>query len=86
MGALIFTVEIEEILSSYPAVAEVAVVGIPSEKWGEELRAYVVLRPLCRIDDKDLLGYCEGRPARYKSPKSSLRFRYCFLLHSQCHF
>ncbi len=66
-GFNIYPRDIEEVLTSYPAVIEAAVVGIPSERMGEEVKAYVVTRT--PIDAETLMAYCREKLANYKTPK-----------------
>jgi acyl-CoA synthetase (AMP-forming)/AMP-acid ligase II len=51
-------------------VAEVAVIGVPDEKWGETIKALVVLRPGAAATERDLIEHCRGRMAHYKCPTS----------------
>jgi fatty-acyl-CoA synthase len=51
-------------------VAECAVIGVPDETWGEVGRAYVTLRLGAEASEADLIGFLDGRLARYKIPKS----------------
>ncbi|MFC4004287.1 acyl--CoA ligase family protein [Prauserella oleivorans] len=67
-GENISTIEVEAALDSHPAVAEVAVVGVPHEKWGERPKAYVVLRPGERATAEELREHARGQIARYKVP------------------
>jgi fatty-acyl-CoA synthase len=67
-GENIYPAEVEDALYAHPAVAECAVVGVPDEKWGEVGRAFVVLNGDATAED--LLGFLDGRIARYKMPKS----------------
>jgi fatty-acyl-CoA synthase len=69
-GENISTIEVEAALDSHPAVLEVAVVGIPSEKWGERPKAYVVLRPNATATQADLQDHARTQIARYKVPDS----------------
>jgi len=69
-GENIYSTEIESVLSTHPAVAAVAVIGVPDEKWGEAVKACIVLRPDEATSDEDLLGYCREQLAAYKVPKS----------------
>lgn len=65
-GENVFPAEIEEVMLDHPQVEEVAVIGVPHEKWGEVGRAYVVLSDRC-VDD--LEQFCRQRLAGYKVPK-----------------
>lgn len=67
-GENVYSVEVENALASHPAVSEVAVVGIPNEKWGEAVHAVVVLRD--RVDVETLRAHCRTLVADYKVPKS----------------
>jgi acyl-CoA synthetase (AMP-forming)/AMP-acid ligase II len=55
-------------------VAEVAVIGVPSEKWGETIKALVVLAEGARTDEAELIAWCKDRAAGYKAP-TSIEFR-----------
>ncbi|MCP3099195.1 long-chain fatty acid--CoA ligase [Myxococcus sp. K15C18031901] len=69
-GENIYPAEVESILAGHPDVAEVAVIGVPDAKWGETPRAVVVPRAGGSLTEAALLGYCDGRLARYKTPRS----------------
>ena len=68
-GANIYPREVEEVLLRHEDVVEVAVVGRPSAEWGEEVFAFVVVKPGCRVSDADLDRRCLENIARYKRPK-----------------
>ncbi|WP_244932165.1 AMP-binding protein [Nocardioides sp. W7] len=71
-GLNVYPREIEDALASHPAVADSAVVGVPSEAWGEEVSAYVVLRDGRSLDDAlsaELTSHCRDRLAGYKIPR-----------------
>jgi long-chain acyl-CoA synthetase len=68
-GVNIYPREIEEVLAPHPSVSEVAVIGVPDEKWGERLRAFVVLRPGRQLSLEELSCYCRDKIAAYKIPK-----------------
>lgn len=68
-GVNIYPREVEEALFAHPAIADVAVVGVPDEKWGERLRAVVVLRSGQTLDADGLAQFCEGKLSAYKIPK-----------------
>ena len=69
-GENIATIEVEHALDSHPAVLEAAVVGAPDEKWGEVVKAYVVLRPGQQASEEELLAHVRTQIARYKTPKT----------------
>ncbi len=69
-GENIYPAEIENALRDHPAVAEAGVIGVADARWGEAPRAVVVLRPGMRASEEDILGFLDGRLARYKIPKS----------------
>ncbi len=69
-GENVFTTEVENALYEHPAVLEAAVIGIPSERWGEAVHAIVVLRPGATATEADLVSFCHDRIAGYKCPKS----------------
>ena len=73
-GENVSSIEVEDCLFSHPDVAEVAVIGVPSEKWGETIKALVVLAPGARTTEADLIGHCKERLAGYKAP-TSVEFR-----------
>ncbi len=56
-------------LETHPAVQEVAVAGVPSEKWGEEVTAFVVASGTEPLDERDLIAFAHERLAAYKCPK-----------------
>jgi fatty-acyl-CoA synthase len=68
-GENVSSIEVEDALFSHPEVAEVAVIGVPDEKWGEAVLALVVKVPGSVITDVDLLAYVRGKLAHYKCPK-----------------
>ena len=68
-GYNVYPREIEDVLHSHPAVAEVAVLGIPDDRLGEEVLAVVVLRPGSELQDSELIAYGKERMAAYKYPR-----------------
>lgn len=69
-GENIYPREIEEFLYSHPDVADVQVIGVPDEKYGEELMAWVVLRPGAEpLTAEALRAFCQGKLAHYKIPR-----------------
>ncbi|WP_329297921.1 AMP-binding protein [Streptomyces sp. NBC_00659] len=73
-GENVSSIEVEDALFSHPAVAEVAVIGVPHEKWGETVKALVVLAPDAEATESELIEYCKERLAGYKAP-TSVEFR-----------
>jgi fatty-acyl-CoA synthase len=69
-GENVNSVEVEDVLFSHPAVAEVAVIGVPSEKWGETIKALVVLAEGQEVSEAELIAHCKARLAGYKAPTS----------------
>lgn len=69
-GENVYPIEVEQTLYGHPAVAEVAVIGVPDPKWQEIPRAVVVLKPNAKLTEKELIGFCEGKLAHFKTPKS----------------
>jgi fatty-acyl-CoA synthase len=69
-GENISTVEIEHAIETHPAVLEVAVIGIPDEKWGERPKAFVLRKPGAELNEAELIGYLQTHIARYKVPKA----------------
>lgn len=68
-GSNVYPRETEEKMLTHPAVAEVAIVGVPDRAWGEVGIAVAVLRSGATLDDRELLAWMEGKVARYKLPK-----------------
>jgi fatty-acyl-CoA synthase len=68
-GENVYPREIEEFLYAHPAVADVQVVGVPDERLGEEVMAWVIAREGATIDEEELRDYCRGKIARYKIPR-----------------
>ena len=73
-GENVSSVEVEDVIFSHPAVAEVAVIGIPSEKWGETIKALVVLADGADVSEEELIAWCKEKAAGYKAP-TSIEFR-----------
>jgi len=72
-GENVYPAEVENVLMSHPAVADVAVIGVPHERWGETPKAMVVRAPgdaAAEVTDADLLAYCREQLAGFKCPTS----------------
>ncbi len=69
-GANIYPREIEEVICRHPAVFEVAVIGVPDDKWGEAVKALVVLHEGKRATEAEIVEHCKRHAASYKKPQS----------------
>jgi len=69
-GENIYSAEVENAVTSHPAVAACAAIGIPSAKWGESVHVVVVLQPGASLDFETLQAHCRERIAGYKCPRS----------------
>jgi long-chain acyl-CoA synthetase len=69
-GENIYPAEVESALFGHPAVADVAVIGVPDERWGEAVKAVVVKKPDADVTPGELIGWARERIAGYKLPKS----------------
>jgi fatty-acyl-CoA synthase len=61
--------EVEEFLYRHDSISDVSVVGVPDERFGEELAAFVILREGETCGEEDLRGFCEGQIAHFKVPR-----------------
>jgi fatty-acyl-CoA synthase len=68
-GENVYPLEIEHWLAAHPEVDEVAVIGLPDEKWGELVAAFIVQKHPQPLDEQELIAYCERKLGRYKIPK-----------------
>ncbi|MBL8798680.1 MAG: AMP-binding protein [Planctomycetia bacterium] len=68
-GENIYPREIEEFLHTHPAVSEAQIIGVPSEKYGEEVMAWVKPKPGSDLAVEELTKFCEGKIARFKTPR-----------------
>jgi long-chain acyl-CoA synthetase len=69
-GENVYSKEVEDVLYAYPDILEAAVIGVPDEKWGEMVKALVVLKEGKHATDQDIIAYCKTRLAGFKCPKS----------------
>ena len=71
-GENIYPSEVEGVLGAHPKVKDVAVIGVPDAKWGEAVRAVIVLHDGQQLNESEVLAYCRDRLAGYKRPRSVL--------------
>jgi long-chain acyl-CoA synthetase len=69
-GENVFSAQVENALAAHPAVAAVAVIGVPSERWGEVVHAVVVPKSGCAVSTEELVVHCRNLIAGYKCPRS----------------
>ena len=69
-GENIYPREIEEVLYTHPAVMDAAVIGVPSGKWGEDVKACVVLKADAEASDEAIIAFCREQLAGFKCPKT----------------
>jgi fatty-acyl-CoA synthase len=68
-GENVYPREIEEFLYTHPEIEDVQVIGVPDERYGEELMAWVKLREGAQLSEDDVRTYCQGRIAHFKIPR-----------------
>ncbi|SHG67153.1 AMP-binding protein [Streptoalloteichus hindustanus] len=73
-GENVSSIEVEDCIFTHPAVAEVAVIGVPHERWGETVKALVVLAEGAEATEREIIAHCKERLAGYKAP-TSVEFR-----------
>jgi len=69
-GENIYSLEVERAVAEHPAVAGVAVIGVPDRKWGEAVKAIIIPRPGATVSADDIIQHCTDRIAGYKKPRS----------------
>jgi fatty-acyl-CoA synthase len=69
-GENVSSIEVEDCLYQHPAVSEAAVIGVPDDKWGESVKALVVLRSEHEASEDDIIEFCRARMAHFKAPRS----------------
>lgn len=73
-GENVYPTEVEKFLRTHPEIADVAIIGVPDEKWGESGKAFVVRAAGSQLSAADILAFCKGNLAKFKIPK-----HICFL-------
>ncbi len=69
-GEHVYPSEVEEVISRHPKVFDVAVIGVLDEKWGEAVKAVVILKEGAKATEEEIIEWCRGKMAGYKKPKS----------------
>jgi len=69
-GENVSPIEVEEVLMQHPAVAEAGVIGVPDAVYGEEIKAFVVVKPDKPVNEEELIAFCKDRLPTFKLPKS----------------
>jgi fatty-acyl-CoA synthase len=69
-GFNVYPREVEDVLFEHPAVRQAAVIGVPHERWGEEVKALVVLQPAATLTESELIEFVKGRKGSVMAPKS----------------
>src|SRR6478735_6757760 len=69
-GENVYSPEVEQVVAEHPAVAEVAVIGVPDDRWGEAIKAVIALRPGQHAAGPEIIGFARERLAHYKCPST----------------
>ena len=68
-GVNIYPREIEDVLHNHPKIEDVAVIGVPDQKWGESLKAFIVTNNPNELEPEEVLSFCENNISKIKMPK-----------------
>ena len=69
-GENVYSPEVERVLAEHPAVAEVAIIGVPDDRWGETVKAVVAFKPEQSVEPDELIAFARTKLATYKTPTS----------------
>ena len=69
-GENVYSMEVENVITQHPAVSQCAVIGIPSERWGETVHAFVIPKPGADVNAAEIVAFCKEKIAGYKCPRS----------------
>jgi long-chain acyl-CoA synthetase len=69
-GENVYSMEVENVITQHPAVSQCAVIGIPSEQWGETVHAFVIPKADANVNAAEIIAFCKDRIAGYKCPRS----------------
>ena len=68
-GENVYSIEVESVIATHPAVAACAVIGTPHEQWGEQVHVFIVRKPGQALEAEELIDFCKARIASYKCPR-----------------
>ncbi|MEF9947504.1 MAG: long-chain fatty acid--CoA ligase [Comamonas sp.] len=68
-GENVYSIEVESVIATHPAVAACAVIGTPHEQWGEQVHVFIVRKPGQALEAEELIDFCKVRIASYKCPR-----------------
>ena len=69
-GEMVSPEEVEQVLHSHPDIDEAAIIGVPDLDWGERVRAIVVEKPGCTVDESEVIEFCRAKLSSFKKPES----------------
>jgi long-chain acyl-CoA synthetase len=69
-GENVYSMEVENAVTQHPAVSQCAVIGVPSEQWGETVHAFVIPKPGASVNATEIIAFCKEKIAHYKCPRS----------------
>jgi long-chain acyl-CoA synthetase len=69
-GENVYSMEVENVIAQHPAVSQCAVIGIPSERWGETVHAFVIPNAGSNVHAAEIIAFCKEKIAGYKCPRS----------------